>query len=145
MPFFGIELIDTVASETIDNPQFIGEHIKKRRLELKLFQSDVAKLLGVCEDTITGWENGRSFPQIQYYPKLIQFFGYNPFPVDGSTLSGRIKKFRIKQGVSYKKLGAAIGVNASTIGAWEANEHVPGEAKRKRLDDLMNQKTLSQK
>ena len=94
-------------------------------MQLKLFQSDVAKIFDVCEDSITGWENGRSVPQIQYYPKLIEFLGYNPFPVETETLGGRIKKYRIEHGLSHKKLGEKIGVDASTIGAWEENEHVP--------------------
>ena len=103
-------------------------------MQLKLFQSDVAKIFDVCEDSITGWETGRSVPQIQYYPKLIEFLGYNPFPVETETLGGRIKKYRIEQGLSHAKLGAKIGVDASTIGAWEQNEHVPNREKIKILE-----------
>ena len=102
-------------------------------MQLRLLQADVAKIFDVCEDSITGWENGRSVPQIQYYPKLIEFLGYNPFPVETETLGGRIKKYRIEQGLSHKKLGEKIGVDASTVGAWEENEHMPNNAKRKKL------------
>ena len=41
----------------------IGDHIRKKRFDLKLLQKDAAKIIGVSEDTITGWENGRSQPQ----------------------------------------------------------------------------------
>src|SRR5580700_654085 len=105
--------------KAIENPRVIGEHLKKRRLQLRLLQADVAKIFDVCEDSITGWENERSVPQIQYYPKLIEFLGYNPFPIDTETLGGRIKKYRIEQGLSHKKLGEKIGVDASTVSAWE--------------------------
>lgn len=111
----------------LDNPQVIGEHLKKRRLQLRLLQTDVAKIFDVCEDSITGWENGRSRPQIQYYPKIIQFLGYNPFPVNTETIGGRIRKYRIEHGLSHKKLGACIGVDASTIHSWEENKTTPGK------------------
>ena len=120
----------------IYNPKSIGEHLKKRRLQLQLLQADVAKIFDVCEDSVTGWENERSVPQIQYYPKLIDFLGYNPFPVDTETLGGRIKKYRFEQGLSHKKLGEKIGVDASTIGAWEENEHVPNRKKMKILKQI---------
>lgn len=35
----------------------IGDHIKKKRLDMNLFQKDVAKLLGVKEESIYNWEN----------------------------------------------------------------------------------------
>ncbi|WP_244278826.1 helix-turn-helix domain-containing protein [Pedobacter suwonensis] len=34
----------------------------KKRVELKLLQSDLAKILGVSSDSITYWENNRSKP-----------------------------------------------------------------------------------
>ena len=73
------------------NPVSIGEHIKKKRMDLKLFQSDVAKIFDVSTDCVTYWENNRSTPQIIFYPKIIEFLGYSPLDFDETTLSGRIK------------------------------------------------------
>src|SRR3990167_3741304 len=39
-------------------PKTLGEHIKRRRLELGLEQKDVAKQLGVTTDTVLNWEKG---------------------------------------------------------------------------------------
>ena len=36
-------------------PNTIGEHLKRRRLELHLMQSEVAKRLGVHRGTIQDW------------------------------------------------------------------------------------------
>ena len=137
-----VPLFAQIPSKRIENPQLIGEHIKNRRMQLKLFQSDVAKIFDVCEDSITGWETGRSVPQIQYYPKLIEFLGYNPFPFETETLGGKIKKYRIEHGLSHKKFGEKIGVDASTVGSWEENEHAPNRGKKKILEELFNQKEL---
>ena len=112
-------------------------------MQLRLFQSDVAKIFDVREDSITGWETGRSIPQIQYYPKLIEFLGYTPFPVETETLGGRIKNYRILNGLSQEELAKKMGVNESTILSWEKGDHVPFPKKKKLLDELLNQKELS--
>jgi len=143
LAFFGVEQSAKVPLKTIENPQVIGEHLKNRRMQLKLFQSDVAKIFDVCEDSITGWENGRSIPQIQYYPKLIEFLGYNPFPVETETLGGRMKNFRILNGLSQEDLAIKMRVNESTIFSWEKGNHSPFPKKKKLLDELLNQKELS--
>ena len=57
----------------IANPQTLGEKIRNRRLELGLLQKDVAKIIGVCEDSITGWENARVKPLVKYYPSISSF------------------------------------------------------------------------
>ncbi|MGB7055174.1 MAG: helix-turn-helix transcriptional regulator [bacterium] len=40
----------------------MGERIKKKRMDLGLFQKDVARMIGVSTDTITLWEKGRTKP-----------------------------------------------------------------------------------
>src|SRR5665647_3168855 len=74
-----------LGSKLLTNPTTIGEKLKNRRIELGLLQKDVANVIGVCEDSITFWENNRSIPSVMYYPKIIQFLGYVPFDVDSST------------------------------------------------------------
>lgn len=82
-------------------------------------QKEVAKLIGVSEDCITYWENGRSEPQIQFIPYIIKFLGYMPLEIDISTLGGKIKDYRVRNGLSHKKMGKLFGVDATTIAAWE--------------------------
>jgi len=40
----------------------LGDHIRGRRLDLDLFQSDVAEQIGVDPTTICNWENQRIPP-----------------------------------------------------------------------------------
>ena len=40
----------------------IGDHIRKRRLDLGLLQKDVGRLVGVDTTTVTNWEKGRTGP-----------------------------------------------------------------------------------
>ena len=43
-----------------------------------LEQKDIAKIFKVCEDSITGWENGRTNPMKRYHKSIIKFLGYVP-------------------------------------------------------------------
>src|SRR5690606_30970241 len=60
-------------------PETLGQHIRKRRMDLGLFQKDIAEIVGTSIDSITFWENGRAQPQIHFFPKIISFLGYYPF------------------------------------------------------------------
>jgi DNA-binding XRE family transcriptional regulator len=44
------------------NPKTIGEHIRKKRMDCRLMQSDVASIIGVSEESIWNWENDRIKP-----------------------------------------------------------------------------------
>lgn len=112
-------------SVKIDENSPISDHIKARRLELKLRQEDAAKLLGVTDDSVRFWELGLSIPRIEHVPKVIEFLGYNPYPFETKTLGGRIRYYRLLHGLSHKKLGKLLGVDAATISTWETNKFKP--------------------
>lgn len=107
------------------HPTTIGEHIKKRRMDLGLLQRDVAKLLGVTDETITNWEREYGQPKIRYYPTIIAFLGFLPIQIDTSTLGGKIKLYRHYKGLSHKKMAKTFGVDETTIFNWERDAHVP--------------------
>jgi len=133
LAFFGVELSAKLSSQTIENPQTIGEHLRKRRLELKILQKEVAAILGVSEDTITYWENERNKPQIQFYPQIIQFLGYYPFDVDTKSIGGQIYKYRADYGLSHKNLARVTGFDPGTLSSWEQNVTVPSVRDRMKL------------
>jgi DNA-binding XRE family transcriptional regulator len=59
-------------------PRTFGEHIKKRRLERHLFQTEVAEAIGVDRASIQNWERGIYEPGTALIPKIIKFLGYDP-------------------------------------------------------------------
>jgi len=123
----------------INENSHIGLHIKKRRLELSLFQKDVAKVFGVTEDTLRFWEKGIATPTIRYVPHIILFLGYNPYPKqETETLGGKIKWYRLLNGLSHKMMGEMFEVDASTIGAWEKDKCFPFEPKFRLLINLLS-------
>jgi DNA-binding transcriptional regulator YiaG len=115
----------------------IGDHIKKKRLELGLTQKDVAVLLNLGEDTITYWENHRAVPMINHYPLVIKFLGYNPCEVEDNSLVSKLVQFRKIQGLSCKKLGKLLSVDASTIRSWELDKCKPQDRNLKKINKLL--------
>jgi len=54
-------------------PKTLGDRIKKKRMDMGLFQRDVARIIGVSVDTITNWEKGRTRPSRYSMLKIHQF------------------------------------------------------------------------
>jgi len=54
----------------------IGDHLRKR-LDLGLFQKDVAVFIGVDICTVTNWEKNKGEPQLRFIPKITDFLGMN--------------------------------------------------------------------
>jgi len=95
----------------------IADHLRKRRLDLKLSQAAVSRVIGVSEDTITYWENGRTVPLISAVPAVIKFLGYNPYEIDTSTVGGKVKQYRLMKGLSLKNFAKLVHVDPSTVKA----------------------------
>jgi DNA-binding XRE family transcriptional regulator len=106
--------------QKIADPQTLGGHLLNRRIGLGLLQREVSAILAVSEDTVTYWENGRAHPQVHCYPAIISFLGYYPFGHETESPSGMLEKARRCNGWTYRQLGNALGVDASTARRWVA-------------------------
>ena len=56
----------------------LGDHIRKRRLDLGLLQIEVAAQIGVTESTVWNWEHGTE-PELIHIPAVLAFLGYIPW------------------------------------------------------------------
>jgi DNA-binding XRE family transcriptional regulator len=121
------------------NPHTIGEHIRKKRIESRLPQKDLAAILKVTEDCITGWEKGRNEPRIRYYPRIIEFLGYYPFEHETETLGGKLEKARRCNGWTYRRLGNALGVDGSTARRWGSTISHASKQSTRNADTLVRQ------
>jgi transcriptional regulator with XRE-family HTH domain len=66
-----------IPSECIET---IGKNLKYRRLELRLCQAEVARILGVSGPAYANWETEHAFPSAIYHATISKFLGYCPFP-----------------------------------------------------------------
>jgi DNA-binding XRE family transcriptional regulator len=54
----------------------VGDHIRARRLDLGLFQREVAERIGVSEATVYGWEKLGYSPSMRHWPGILAFLQY---------------------------------------------------------------------
>jgi transcriptional regulator with XRE-family HTH domain len=83
-----------------------------------LRQEHVAAELGVTVTTISAWETGRNGVVTRYLPRVAAFLGYDPEP-EPATFAERIRAARHRQGISQEALAQRLGLNVSTVTAWE--------------------------
>jgi transcriptional regulator with XRE-family HTH domain len=102
-----------------DKPQTIGEHLKKRRIELGLKQTEVASLLGVHRGSVQLWEQGRGEQGVRSFPAIIRFLGYVPFECD-ATPGGHFAFLRRCSGKTQEELAELTDCDPSSIARWES-------------------------
>jgi len=83
-----------------------------------LWQEHVAQELGVAVSTVINWEMNHTRVATRFLPKVVAFLGYDPRKETGQ-LGERIRTLRERQGLSQKALADKLGLNASTVTAWE--------------------------
>lgn len=76
-------------------PKTIGEHLKKRRMDLGLHQAKVARQIGVSFDHET------------------------------ETFGRKIRRHKYTHGLSNKRLANLLGVDEGTVAGWERSERKP--------------------
>jgi transcriptional regulator with XRE-family HTH domain len=92
----------------------VGDHIRRRRLDLGLTQRTLARQLGVREETVHLWETGRARPLPRHFGRIVRFLGFDPEP-GGSDLAGRIRTRRRAEGLTQAELAARLGTDEGTI------------------------------
>ncbi|MBI1805107.1 MAG: helix-turn-helix transcriptional regulator [Ignavibacteriae bacterium] len=100
----------------------LGDHIRKRRLDLGMHQKDVAKLINTTTSTITNWEKNRTSPRLRLLPSVFGFLGYNPLQSNPNSLGEKIKQYRIQKGLSLRRLAKELGIDPGTLERWERKD-----------------------
>jgi transcriptional regulator with XRE-family HTH domain len=98
--------------------------MQRRRLELGLGATDLAKLLGVAATSVANWEKGRTEPAIAHLPRIIQFLGYDP-DAGSSHLGTALRHRRGLLGLSQEATARHLRVDPGTIRRWERGVREP--------------------
>ena len=114
-----------------ESPRTLGEHIKKRRMDLGLLQREVAKRVGTHEATVTIWEAGRTAPTLRWMPWIIDFLEYSPY-AQQESFEDWFETVRRSMGVSKAKVARAMGVDPGTLTGWLRGEGRPPADLRER-------------
>jgi DNA-binding XRE family transcriptional regulator len=61
------------------DPTTIGGQLRRRRLQLKTFQPEAARLLEVSTVSLSRWECDKVFPTAPHHAQIAHYLGHNPF------------------------------------------------------------------
>ena len=94
----------------------LGDHIRKRRIELRLLQRELAALLGVDPGSVNAWERNYRKPVLHRLPAIAAFLGYDlEAPPADAPLGLRIAPIRRNLGLSQKALAKRLGIDEATV------------------------------
>jgi transcriptional regulator with XRE-family HTH domain len=120
----------------------IGDHIRKRRIDLGLLQTEVAQLIGVTESTAWNWEHGMG-PELKHIPKIIEFLGYVPFECP-DDLVGKLGYFKQIKGLSYERLGEIMGRDPEQLSDWLSVRNRPCKRNRAAIEAFLQKMASGQ-
>ena len=102
-----------------------------------LLQTEVALLLYVNPATALNWEKGHTEPPVTSFPAILEFLGYDPFPMP-KTVPEYLFTKRRQMGWSIKEAAVAVGVDPSTWGHWEKGRIILFRKHRAAIAELLN-------
>lgn len=114
--------------------QTVGDHLRKKRLALDLFQQDVARLLGVDTLTVCNWENNLTNRQPdQSSPQSIRFSWVQSVTSQRNQPREKVNQYRIQKGLSLRRLAKQLGIDPATLASWEKGESEPTGKLKERV------------
>jgi len=102
----------------------IGDHLRRRRLDLGLQQKEVAAQVGADTCSVTNWELNRTNPALRFLPGIVRFLGYVPW-ADRASLGARLLAFRRERGLPQTALARLLGIDPGTLSRWERGTRAP--------------------
>jgi transcriptional regulator with XRE-family HTH domain len=111
----------------------LGDHLRKRRLDLHLTLRDVAERVGADKSSVNAWERNYHQPVLHRLPAIAAFLGYDldALPAD-APLGLRIASKRRRLGLSQKALAESLGIDEGTVRRWERGESQRRPSRRVR-------------
>jgi transcriptional regulator with XRE-family HTH domain len=61
-------------------PKTLGEHLRKKRVDMQLSMTQLANLLGlgISDSAIEKWEKNQNRPTDRHRKRIVEFLGFNP-------------------------------------------------------------------
>jgi transcriptional regulator with XRE-family HTH domain len=116
-------------------PTTLGEHLRKRRLDLRETQAQAAARFGISSTAYNGWEGDRIVPNIAKWPDVVRFLGYDPSP-SPNGFAESVRALRRRLGLDRRELARQLGVDVKSVLNWEAARTVPFSKMREKLAAL---------
>jgi transcriptional regulator with XRE-family HTH domain len=102
----------------------VGDHLRKRRLDLGLLQRDVAERLGASTTTITSWELGHTAPALGWMSHIVRILGFDSRP-GPDAIGSRLRHHRQGRGISQEAMARRLAIDPGTLARWERGSREP--------------------
>jgi transcriptional regulator with XRE-family HTH domain len=124
-----------------------GNYLRKVRLDLGLYQKDLAEMAGFDEMTICSWERSLEFPRryslvkklcgvldIDYEQMLVK---YHPLWREfAQGFASELLRGRIRLGITQEDMAKLAGLDPTTLSRWENSPELPAKWMRDKLARL---------
>jgi len=132
-----------LSEELVKEPVTLGDHLRRRRLKLGLYQKDVAIQIGVTASTIWNWENGWSSIALGCMSKAIAFLGHNPISCPEDLIVS-LACYKQVNGLPLEELGAEMSRDPEQLPDWLSGRHQPNRKNREAIEIFLS-KTLKER
>ena len=120
------------------NPVTIGEHIRNKRLDCNLKQSEISRIIGVSEATIWNWEN-RTMPDIKHVPSIIRYLEYVPFDrPENTSIFEKLRYYKLINGLTIKQPAKEIGWHHEQLMDWMGGKVRPCKQNLEMINKFLN-------
>jgi len=82
------------------------------------------------------WEKNRSKTLPRFYPKLVDFLGYCPIETI-SSFGEKLLVFRIYRGLTQEQMAHELGIDPSTLAAYESERKLPHGTMREKINHAL--------
>lgn len=118
-----------------ENPRTLGEHLRKRRLNLYQTQEQVSMRFRISVTAYNYWEADRIAPKVNKWPEVVRFLGYDPSPPP-TNFREAVKALRRSLGLDKRKFAARLGVDVKSVLNWEAGYSFPLRRTRRMISRI---------
>jgi DNA-binding transcriptional regulator YiaG len=61
-------------------PKTLGDHIRKKRIDLQMSMTQLALLLGlgITDSAVEKWEKDQNRPTEEHHKRIVEFIGFDP-------------------------------------------------------------------
>ncbi len=104
----------------------IGENIRTLRREKNLTQEELAEIFGVTYQSVSRWENGTCYPDVEFLPDIATFFGVTVDHLMGADRSMEEREVagyltRFQEAVSQGRVYDCIAIAREGVAAYPNN------------------------
>jgi len=112
----------------------LGKRLLSFRAKHDLTQEEVADRLNVKPETVSRWETGQKMSKVNCLRVLEFLDGRLP---ENETLTGKVLRFRMREGISQTELAKRVGVYVEVIKRVESGRK-PNKENRQKIESVLS-------